>query len=94
MYLWLHIQTFLMLWCAGLVCTRQNSTFVKYRNPSGFLGQLAIGNEIISDNIYVSIGILETYVRIAEKYSKLFLVWIGPVPIVVLLTPEYVQVGC
>ena len=39
-----------------------------------------------------ALGLLETCLQIASNYRELLLFWAGPFPVVVLLSPEYVQV--
>jgi hypothetical protein len=43
--------------------------------------------------LFFSPGLVETCLKVVDNYGQLFVFWAGPYPIVILGSPEYVQVN-
>jgi hypothetical protein len=91
--LWLHIQSLVdvsvLVWCVhGRTARLQN---VVIRRVVYDIWRQEMRYYLM---IYISVGLIETCYRLAETHSELFLVWMGPLPFVVVLSPDCAQVGC
>jgi hypothetical protein len=43
-------------------------------------------------SLFSFLGLVEKYLHLLQKYKEIFVFWAGPVPLVILGSPEYVQV--